>query len=134
MELDLNFIEPLDNRKAIKATIHKSGKLGFSSGAYESLKLENYKSIGIATNKSEDDNLYMILYEEHMNNAYRINKAGEYSYLSAKDLFDRLGIDYSDELKTIIYDIVDTNQKFENKTVYKLKRRVIINKNKMAKD
>lgn len=135
MDLELNFIEPQDNKRAIKCTVHKSGKLGFSFGAFEYLKLADYKSISVATNKGvpSDENLYIILNKEESTSSYRISKAGDYYYINAKDLFEKIKVDYTDDSQTIIYDISELPQKINNKTVFKLKKRVLENKGKASK-
>ena len=38
--IDLEFYSPKDNFGTVKATVHKTGKLGFSSGAAKMLELE----------------------------------------------------------------------------------------------
>lgn len=107
----------------IKATIHKSGKLGFTMNAAQKLSLSTNKSISIATNEAiqSDKNLYATLSTELSDDGFRINKAGDYYYLSTKELFDHLKIDY--EKETIQYDIVDTGELIDGKSIWKFKRR-----------
>ncbi len=117
----LKFHIPKDSQGAIKCTIHKSGKLGFSKEAINEMKIDSNKSVRIATNESDenDNNLYLVVEEGKKEDAFRIIKAGDYFYLNTKRLFDELEIDY--EKNKIIYDVIDTE--IEGMKVYKLKRR-----------
>ena len=111
--------------KNIKATIQKSGKLGFSESAIHKLDLASMKGVTIAGNEADtsDESLYMVLEREEIPSAFRLNKAGVYYYLNAKPLFDSLNIDY--QKATIIFDIIQTEFQDEGKTIYKMVKRVI---------
>lgn len=124
----LKFIKPDDVEKNVKCSIHKSGKLGFSSGAIKKLDISINKSISIAINEDEDSDkdLYAVVNEDVNKGAFKFSKAGDYFYVNTKSLFDSLGIDYRN--KKIIYDIID----FEYKEIkmYKLIKRTIEPKDK----
>ncbi|STD53925.1 hypothetical protein [Empedobacter falsenii] len=106
------FESPENNYGTIKATVHKTGKLGFSSGAekFMNLKEDLYTKIGFDTENS--NKLYLIL-QENSENAFKISKAGEYYYINLKHIFDSKNIDYKS--KSIIYDI---KKERENDTIF----------------
>lgn len=121
------FIEPKENEKIAKLTVHKSGKLGLSKGAMDLLDSENNKFCKFAYNNTEntkdDKDLYMFLFKENDGASFNISKAGEYYYIKAKSLLIDLNIDYEDTSKTIIFDIYPLE--YEGNTIYKLKKRII---------
>ena len=119
--MKISFIKADEIDRNIKCSIHKSGKLGFSSTAIDKLGLSNDKSIMIGVNEedSEDENLYMSVENGIKEEAFKISRAGDYFYANTKALFDKLGIDY--RIKTIIYDIVDFE--YEGLKIYKLIKR-----------
>ncbi|AQX04121.1 hypothetical protein ATB99_13320 [Elizabethkingia meningoseptica] len=97
------FEDPNKVGGAIKATIHKSGKLGFSSGAEDFMKIVDNAFFKIGFNDSTDDgNIYMVPCETE-DGAFKISKAGQYYYINLKNVFDKRGIDYKN--KSYIYDI-----------------------------
>ncbi|MCT3763019.1 hypothetical protein [Elizabethkingia anophelis] len=97
------FEDPNKVGGAIKATIHKSGKLGFSSGAEEFMKIVDNAFFKIGFNDNIDDgNIYMVPSEIGVG-AFKISKAGQYYYINLKNVFDKRGIDYKN--KSYIYDI-----------------------------
>jgi hypothetical protein len=99
------YLTPKDNLGVIKATIHKTGKMGFSTGAIKVLGLDKNRYFKLAVNDEDenDNNLYLVLAKESDKDAFMTNKAGPYYYLRVKHVLDELGIDYSSE--TVIYDI-----------------------------
>jgi hypothetical protein len=125
--MKLSFYNPNEIEKNIKATVHISGKLGFSGSAIKSLNINENKSIGIARNGEDekDENLYLVVFENINNQAFKIIKAGEYYYINTKALFDNLKLDYKN--KKIIFDI----EKLENNNeiVYILYKRELEKKN-----
>lgn len=100
----ISFEDPNKVGGSIKATIHKTGKLGFSSGAedFMEIKEESYFKVGFNNNDTTDDSIYMIKSDD-ANNAFKISKAGMYYYINLKNVFDKRGIDYKS--KSYIYDI-----------------------------
>lgn len=99
------YLTPKDNLGVIKATIHKTGKMGFSTGAIKVLGLEKNRYFKLAVNDEDanDNSLYLVLAKESDKDAFMTNKAGPYYYLRVKHVLDELGIDYRTE--TVIYDI-----------------------------
>ena len=107
--MDLRFISPRELSGSAKATVHKTGKLGLSSGAADKLELDDYseKYVRVAVNGdyTDDKNLYIILSEDESEDAYKIAKAGQYFYINLKHLFEKLDENYKSE-KAIVYDII----------------------------
>ena len=119
--MKIKFFNPDSLDKNLKATVHKSGKLGFTVDAARRLKLETNKSAAIGTNEDDpsDDSLYIIIYNEVRNGAFRIAKAGQYYYINLKALFDALKINYKQE--SVVYDI--SEEPFGDEIVFKFSRR-----------
>ena len=119
--MKIKFFNPDSLDKNLKATVHKSGKLGFTVDAARRLKLETNKSAAIGTNEDDpsDDSLYIIIYNEVRNGAFRIAKAGQYYYINLKALFDALKINYKQE--SVVYDI--SEEPLGDEIVFKFSRR-----------
>jgi hypothetical protein len=126
--MKLKFIKAEDLDRNAKATVHTSGKLGFSSDAMGLLGLDENKYIAFATNEEDvnDENLYAVVYGSTQEGAFKISKAGEYFYVNTKSMFEALGIDYKNV--KIIYDIVKTQ--YEGDTIFKMLKREIKKKKK----
>ena len=120
--MKINFWKPITSTEGAKATIHKSGKLGFSRSAQEKMQINDntYFKIGTSEN-SRDENLYLVKAQREDENSIKASKAGDYYYLNTRVLFDELNIDY--KRKKIIYDIIEVD--YENIVVYKLIKREI---------
>lgn len=126
--MKLKFLNAEEIERKAKATVHTSGKLGFSHDAAEFLNIKENKSIQFAQNEEDpnDLNLYAVVNNETQEGSFRISKAGEYFYVNTKNLFDTLNIDYKG--KRIIYDLVKFE--YEGKPFVKMLRREIKKKNK----
>lgn len=122
-EVRLRFFHPNDLDCNLKATIHKTGKLGFTKNAIARLGLDNRKSISIGESEEfKNGELFIIVNENNLDvNSFKVNKAGPYYYISTKSLFDRLNVNYKSH--NISYDISIMDDKFEGQTVYKLTKR-----------
>lgn len=126
--MKLKFINTSESERKAKATVHTTGKLGFSSDANEIFALTELKYIAFAENEDDpnDKNLYAIIYESKQDGALKISKAGKYFYVNTKNMFDTLDIDYK---KTkVIYDLVKGEH--EGTQIIKMLRREINKKNK----
>lgn len=121
MELQLDFIDVETLDKTTKATVHKTGKLGFTSDAARKLDLDTNTSMQFAVNKEDasDSNFYVIIHKNVQKGALKVNKAGQYFYLNAKNLFDTYKIDYKKE--SVVFDI--TPDTINDRLVYVFKRR-----------
>jgi hypothetical protein len=123
MDLEIAFYDVGSLERNLKATTHKSGKLGFTIEAAKKLELEAGKGLRIGFNtKNEDDkSLYVIVFPEGVDNTFRVNKAGLYYYVNTKPLFDKLGIEY--KKSTVIYDI--SEEKYNGGRLFKFTRREV---------
>lgn len=119
--IKFKFLTPKDNVGVVKATVHKTGKMGFSTGAIKVLGLEKNKYFKLAVNEEDekDNNLYLIVAKDADADTFVTNKAGAYYYLKVKHILDELGIDYKSE--TIIFDIREVKE--VDIKCYKLSRR-----------
>jgi hypothetical protein len=125
--IKLKFLPPKDSIGIVKGTVHRSGKLGFSSGAIKKLNLDKnpYYKIAINEEDMQDKDLYLVPSVESDSEALKASKAGDYYYLRIKHILDHLRIDYVNE--TVIFDI---NEVTENEMkYYKLTRRKPTGKN-----
>ena len=122
MKLKIQNAKELDTNA--KVTLQASGKLGFSDGARKKMNIESGKFLVIATNEEDntDENLYAWLEENDEGGGFKINKGGTYYNASTKPLFDKMGIDYNDKEKLVIYDILDFQ--YEDQKIFKLMKRV----------
>lgn len=122
IDLDgLEFFESSSKYGVVKATVHKTGKLGFSSGAKKFMKLEDVDYFNIGTNKNdpEDHNLYLIPIEKETDRSFKVVKAGDYYYVTIKNVLRDLKIDYKKE--TVIFDIDE--EEINGLRIFKLIRR-----------
>ena len=126
--MKIKFFNPNDLDRNIKATVHKTGKIGFTVDASKklSLSVDCSLSIGMNEDDTEDSSLYVMLHNTIVTGAFKVSKAGGYYYTNTKVLFDNLKIDYVNA--AIIYDITEEN--FEGQKVYKFKKRNKVNKDK----
>lgn len=127
--LDLSFIKPKEIDGAVKLTVHKTGKLGFSKGAIDLLSIGVNKYCKFATNNADtnDVSVYMIVDPIGDEYSFKISKAGEYYYIKAKSFLNEMNIDFEDETKTIIFDIQQMD--YNGEKIYKLKKRIVERKN-----
>lgn len=130
--IKLKFIKANEITGKAKATIHQSGKLGFSNEAISYLNIKEGLHIMFAQNEDDEDdlNLYAKVTNEASEDAFKISKAGAYYYVNTKGLFDKLDIDYNK--KTIIYDL--TKIEVEGEEIIKLNRRDIAKKKKEVEE
>jgi len=112
----IKFLKPKVESRT-KASIHANGNLGFSDLASKLLNLNTnrYMKIGINEENNGDINLYVEMLDKEEEYTLKINKAGRYYYLKAKNIFDELDIDYKN--KRIIYDIYQIEE--QGKKYYK---------------
>lgn len=129
MKLRTIIAEELD--KPLKASIHSNGRLGFSSEAAEKMELNENQSIRFSVDEDSPNEkvLYAELLTEVIAGAFKVYKAGNYFYLSTKNLFDNLKYDYSDGSFTF-----EINKEVINDSIYyKFKQRSkVIRKFSMA--
>lgn len=121
MDLKLKTIKAPIDVNNYKATTHFTGKIGFSKIAAENMKLDENKYLEFAINENDkdDENLYVFVRNERKDGFLKINKAGSYYHINAKNMLEKLQMDYIS--KKIIFDI--TEIPYENEIVYKFDKR-----------
>lgn len=122
MALKIRIYKLEDLDKNLKATVHRTGKLGFTSEAAKKMNLSANKSIDIGHNEIDlsDTNLYLFTHSDENKGQFRVVKAGKYYYINTKPLFDTLRMDYISD--TVSFNIVP--EEIEGERVFVLKRRL----------
>lgn len=95
--MKLKFITPVKQEPIYKASVHRTGRIGFTIQTAEKFGITTDKSMGLAINEEDpsDTSIYGILEEKGKPDTYKIMKAGEYHSVSAKSFFDTVKVDYS---------------------------------------
>ena len=89
----------------LKATIQQTGKTGFNADAIEQLKIDENKAIVLAPDIEDKHVLYMAVVEaDACDHAFAVRKSGMYYYISTKQLYDHMELEYTKN--TIIFDLV----------------------------
>jgi hypothetical protein len=116
-KMKIAFYNSKDFDSNLKATIHSSGKLGFTEAAIEKIGISEKKGMKIGYNETDrnEKNLYVIFTDGEDQDAFRINKAGEYYYVNTKPLFDNMQLPY--KTNRISFDIIQIE--LEGEKVYK---------------
>ncbi len=119
--MKLKFFNPENLEKNLKATVHKTGKLGFTVESAKKMDLKPGKGAAIGINEEDetDQNLYVIIHPNRTEGSFNVSKAGSYYYINTKALFDSLKIDYVKD--SVVYDI--SSQTINNQDLFVLKRR-----------
>lgn len=119
--MKIKFFNPGNLDKNLKATVHKTGKLGFTIDAAKKMQLSVEKSAAIGINEDDesDKSLYVVIYPNKREGAFNISKAGQYYYINTKALFDSLKIDYIKEY--VVYDI--SEEVINDHKLFQFKRR-----------
>ena len=130
--MKLKFFVANDIASKAKATIHQTGKLGFSNEAISYLQIKEDMYIKFAQNEEDENdlNLYALLTTQNAEECFKISKAGNYYYVNTKGLFDRIGVNYKET--KILYDI--TKIEVDGMSMIKLIRREIKKKKKEVID
>lgn len=103
----------------LKATIHATGKLGFTEATAKELGLTPESGVKFAQNEAGD--LYLINCPVRDEDAFKVLKAGAYFSVSTKTLFDSLGYDYQNY--NIMLDMI--KETIDGQEVYKLVKREV---------
>ncbi|WP_278945428.1 hypothetical protein [Parabacteroides johnsonii] len=111
----------------LKATIHSSGKLGFTEVTARELGFGDNSFVKFAQDNDDKTILYLINNTSQDDEAFRVCKAGRYFYINTKIMFDSLDVDYKS--KTVIFDLVRVKE--ADGDVYKLNKRTT---KKVSKD
>lgn len=100
----INVIDISQFRVKLKATIHTSGRLGFTKDTADFLGLSSLPYVLFANDDEDPEQLYMALVDEELPNSMKVNVSGKYFYIQTNLLFDNLGYDY--KKKTIMFDLI----------------------------
>lgn len=120
-------IEVIDISKfsvKLKATIQKTGRLGFTKETADVIGCHKGINIKFARDTEDGNVFYMIIVPQGTSNSFEVCKAGQYYYVQTKLLFDSLSLDYKHT--TIMFDMVrmyNLDTSLEG-CVYKLIKRV----------
>lgn len=87
----------------LKATIHRTGRLGFTSETAAALDLNAEKFAKFAQD-DENKSLYLIIINEGNEDAFPVRENSGYYFIATKVMFDTLGFNY--ENGDIIFDLV----------------------------
>lgn len=124
----LIFFKNTETQGKLKATIQRTGRLGFSDATAKALNLANIKAIQFARDDQDSDAMYLINNTpEGSEESFKIYKSGQYYHVNTRALFDELGIDY--ENYSVIFDLT-RDKTHGNMEVYKMKKRILPRKNK----
>ena len=118
----ISFEDPKKVGGSIKATIHKTGKLGFSSGAEEfmSINENSFYKVGFNNESENEETIYMVD-SSTGDSAFKVSKAGNYYYINLKNVFDKRGWDYKN--RSYIFDIrKEKNEEIEYYILTKRKK------------
>lgn len=119
----LKIIDTSQFNVKLKATIQKTGRLGFTNDTALALKLSTDTFVRFAEDDEEAGSLFLILSDIEDANSFRVGKSGQYYYLPTKLMFDAFGYNYQDGV--IMFDLVrkaDYDATLSGR-VYKLKRK-----------
>lgn len=106
-----------------KATIQKSGKLGFSSVAAELLKLASGQRFLVS--EIGDGNYAVVnLPDSTDERGFVVRKSMNYFTVDMKAFFDQKGVDYRRKDASVIYDIVPLSETYQGQPVFKMTMRV----------
>jgi hypothetical protein len=128
--MKIKFFHPGELDKNIRATVHKSGKMGFTIEAAKKMGLSPDKSMSIGMNEenSEDKNLYVLINKSKQKDSFSILKAGDYYYVNTNPLFNSLKLDYTKN--SISFDIAEDEIDGMKVFVFKIKEKErIVKKN-----
>ncbi len=130
----IRIIKTRDFNVKLKATIHSSGRLGFTSDTAVALSLSSASFAKFANDDEDDKALYLIISSSEDEDSFKVTKSGAYYYLPTSLMFDAFGYDY--KRYNIMFDLVRISELDEllGGNVYKLNKRVLMRKEKKTKE
>lgn len=128
----ISIIKTSDFNVKLKATIHSSGRLGFTADTAEKLNLSEHTYIKFAHDDENENDLYLVVVTQDDEDAFKVIRSGKYFYLPTTALFQSFGFDF--KKYNIIFDMVRMSDFDEivNGKVYKLNKRVLMRKAKQS--
>lgn len=128
----IKIIKTSDFNVKLKATIHASGRLGFTADTAKKLQLSEDTYIKFANDDEHENELYMIFVSEPDDDTFKIIRAGKYFYLATTAMFQSFGYDF--KKYNIMFDMVRMSDYDEivNGKTFKLNKRVLMRKAKQS--
>lgn len=130
----ITIIKTRDFNVKLKATIHSSGRLGFTADTATALSLSSSSYAKFAKDDEDDKALYLIITKTEDEDSFKVTKSGAYYYLPTTLMFESFGFDY--KKFNIMFDLVrmsDLDELLEGQ-VYKLNKRILVRKEKKTKE
>jgi len=95
--MKLKFITPAKQSPVYRASVHQTGRIGFTIQTANQFGITINKSMVLAVNEDDpnDTSIYGILSDKGLPDTYKIMKGGHYHSVNAKSFFDTVGIDYA---------------------------------------
>lgn len=111
------------NYLVLKATIQKTGRLGFSAATSNVMGISTSSYFLIGKDEAIDADLIMVLLNRPSKDAFRVMQSGPYYYLKTTALFDMLRYDYKSA--RIFFDVKrdSSYDKISGGETYLLKQR-----------
>lgn len=95
--MELKYIKPKNSIGKTKITVHKSGKLGFSTQATKSIMVDDYNFLKFGIDKNNKIFISALKYDD--GDCFRIAKAGQYYYIKKdENLLSALGVKNGDSV------------------------------------
>ena len=117
----------------LKATIQRSGRLGFTEETAKYMNLADGKFAKFAQD-DESGVLYLIIIDKRNEDCFDIRSSSGYYFVPAKMMFDSLGVDY--EKNVVMFDLVrkpSLDETLEGQ-VFLMKSRISKRKDKTDED
>lgn len=83
----ISIIKTSDFNVKLKATIHSSGRLGFTADTANRLNLSEQTFIKFAKDDEVDNDLFMIIVPNGDDDTFRVVRSGKYYYLATTAMF-----------------------------------------------
>jgi hypothetical protein len=128
----ISIIKTSDFNVKLKATIHASGRLGFTADTADKLSLSDKTFIKFAKDDEAENELFLVIVNEEDEDTFRVVQSGKYFYLPTTSMFQSFGYDF--KKYNFMFDMVRMKDYDEivNGKVYKLTKRVIMRKSKQS--
>lgn len=122
--MDFDFSNAFEGKRLTKmtrASVQKNGRLNFPPEAARQMELSLEHSLLICPMGNKD--LAVTLVEKDDPRGFTLKKTGPYYYVPFKSLMNECGIDFVNN--TVVFDIIELNEKHEGHPVFKFNRRII---------
>lgn len=128
----ITIIKTSEYNVKLKATIHSSGRLGFTSDTADKLNLSEHTYIKFAKDDEIEGELYLVIVNQEDEDSFKVVKSGNYYYLPTTSMFQSFGFDF--KKYNIMFDLVRMAELDElvSGKVYKLNKRINMRKTKQS--